>query len=104
MQDRNSLWFAWPNLAAGPRVARFLAVTLCMGLAACAADRNYPSLSTITDLVAFSLHKSVKRLWKNCRSRIRLTAISRGPLTNNNQGVIQPQGTPWTLAGSALTL
>ncbi len=50
MQDRNSLWFAWPNLAAGHKVARFLAVALCMGVAACASDRNYPSLSTITDL------------------------------------------------------
>ena len=50
MQDKISLWFAWLNLAAGHRVARFLAVTLCVGLPACAENRNYPSLSTITDL------------------------------------------------------
>ena len=30
--------------------AKGLAITLCIGLAACAEDRNYPSLSKISDL------------------------------------------------------
>ncbi len=50
MQDKFSFRFAWLDGAVGRRAGCLLAVTMCLGAAACADARNYPSLSTISGL------------------------------------------------------
>lgn len=52
--------------------ANFMAITLCAGLVACAEDRNYPSLSKISDLGSIltpqDRQKAVEELQKQDQS------------------------------------
>lgn len=64
-------------------VARGLAITLCAGLAACAEDRNFPSLSKISDLGSIltpqERQKAVEELQKQDQ------AHSNSPLKPSDQ-------------------